>query len=169
MLRLSTIPLVATTLLLSSLLGCHKSDPAPDAPPAIEAALKTGSYKLDGQLVNCQADCASAQDYDSNNNPVDKLFVHLNTLDGNGTAVQVATVTFWKPLNTAASNYKLQYVFWRDQSVRPRKQRTYDTDLRFRLTPTPSGYSGNFEAKAGASADFPSSSTMLEGAFNAQF
>ncbi len=47
--RLLATPLVATTLLLST-LGCAKKD---DATPA--STSNTGSYKLNGRTVNCQA------------------------------------------------------------------------------------------------------------------
>jgi hypothetical protein len=163
-----TLLALAATLVLTGATACSKKDDATPV-PAITAALDMGSYKLDGQATTCHAKCFVAEDYDSNHQPIDKLFVYLAGGTNPTILNEFTTLTFTKPFGAAKSAYQLQQVNVRSQYGTPSYSRDYFSALRYSLTATSTGFAGNFEATASPSPAYPTSSSLTEGAFNAQY
>ncbi len=91
--RLLATPLVAATLLLST-LGCSKKDD----PTA--RSINTGTYTLDGVVTPCQVTVGI------NSNGADYLYLRLTPTDPQRTG-ELVFVYFSKPLGTPFSAYVL--------------------------------------------------------------
>lgn len=94
--RLLTTPLLAAGLLLST-LGCSKKDETP-------APLGTGSYKLDNQVVTCQAR-ASTSAGTSGSTPLYFVTVYLSTTPTPAGGQQQLQLTYFR------SNPSVPYQF----------------------------------------------------------
>ena len=97
-LRLLTTPLVAATLLLST-LGCAKKDAA--APTA------TGSYKLDGVLKTCEVTSAFYAASSGTQAADDQLTVTLTTTPQPASGQERVVLTFGKRPGQAPAAYQL--------------------------------------------------------------
>lgn len=134
-LSLLSLPFVAAVLLTGT-LGCSKKDePAPPAPTA-------GSYKLDGQLKNCQVittlTTSSGQDY---------LSVLLNTTPEPSNGWEQLQLLLGKDTSQPASAYKAVVFRFTKASI---TTVVYDapTLAQFTLTSTSNGLSGTFTTTA---------------------
>jgi hypothetical protein len=98
-LRLLATPLVAATLLLST-LGCSKKQEA--AAPAA-----TGSYKLDGVVKTCQVTALSVPASSATQVPGDQLLVTLTTTPQPAGGPEGVVLTFSKPFGQVPAAYQL--------------------------------------------------------------
>jgi hypothetical protein len=95
-LHLLTIPLLTSSLLLST-LSCSKKD---DATP-----LDTGSYKLDGKLKNCKAE-TDERSFTIGSRDYKALTVYLTTTPQPATGAEVLKLTFVKYASLADTTYR---------------------------------------------------------------
>ncbi|RZJ90735.1 MAG: hypothetical protein EOO60_08655 [Hymenobacter sp.] len=96
--RLLATPLVAATLLLST-LGCSKKEAAA---PAV-----TGSYKLDGVVKTCQVTALSVPASSSTQVPGDQLLLTLITTPQPAGGPEGIVLTFSKPFGQPPAAYQL--------------------------------------------------------------
>jgi hypothetical protein len=94
--RLLTIPLLATGLLLST-LGCSKKDAA--------TPIDMGSYKLDKELKNCKAE-TDERSYTIGSNDYKALTVYLTTTPQPASGAEVLKLTFVKYASLADTTYR---------------------------------------------------------------
>jgi hypothetical protein len=95
-LRLLAKPLVAATLLLNT-LGCSKKEPAPQ--------MNTGSYKISGQLKNCQV-AASLRSLAGQ----DHLTVKFTTTPQPASGSELLNIEFIKPTGQPDSAFKFLWI-----------------------------------------------------------
>ena len=137
-LRLLTTPLLATSLLLSTLACSKKDDPA-------AAAVGTGSYKLDGSTITCQAK-AYPSSATSGGLTYDYLEIDLTTTPQPASGVETLKLFFFKQGGQSSNAYQLNDValFTKGNTTSP----YYFANDVTTLTPTNGGFSGTFSAKA---------------------
>ena len=117
--RLLTTPLVAATLLLST-LGCSKKDAATPS--------NSGSYKLDGVLRSCTA-TAYIRTVPTSSYSIDILTVYLTTTPQPTSGEENLKVIFIKRSGQAdtAYHYDYMYLYTKGETVFPAA--TYTSDL----------------------------------------
>ena len=135
--RHSLAPPLAAVLLLGT-LGCSKKD----EPVPIASTLITGSYKLDGQLVTCQA---KAFEYPNRTGFYqDQLQIQLNTVSTSG-SIDNLLLSFSKGISSPLSTYYFDGVLHmtRSSSNASLQTRSYLSNASFTLVATAGGgYSG---------------------------
>lgn len=99
-LRLFTTPLLAATLVLST-LGCATKADDP-TPPTPTPASGTGSYTVDGLSVTCKATFYKS----STNTGLDYLLIYLVTTPEPSTGPKKLTLTFTKRPSEPVSAYE---------------------------------------------------------------
>ena len=157
-LRLLTAPLLATGLLLSTLGCAKKEEPAPAAPDP-----NTGSYKLDGQLVSCQA---KAFEYPNRTGVYqDQLQIQLTIASASG-SIDNLLLGFSKSVGGPLSAYYFDGILHMTAPSNASLQtRSYLSNPSFTLSRTASGgYSGTFSATSPGLSSV-ASSVVTEGVF----
>ncbi len=151
-LRLFPTPLLAATLLLST-LGCAKKDD-----PATPAA-GTGSYKLDGTAKSCRA-AASLSAGSIGSQRYDFLDLSLTTTPQPGAGAETLILHLYKVPGAAASTYQLNNLGLYTKGNSP--PYTF-AGTAFALTATSEGgVSGTFSAVvSAASSSIPGPYTTL--------
>jgi hypothetical protein len=136
--RLLTTPLLATTLLLST-LGCSKKDD-----PAA-ASVGTGSYKLDATTITCQAK-AYPSSATSGGLTYDYLEIDLTTTPQPASGAETLKLYFFKQGGQSSSAYQLNDIalFTKGNTTSP----YYFANQVTTLTPNNGGFSGSFSGQA---------------------
>ncbi|MGI4865359.1 MAG: hypothetical protein ACRYFZ_15665 [Janthinobacterium lividum] len=157
-LHLLATPLVATILLLSTLACSKKDEPAPTTPNP-----NTGSYKLDGQLVSCQA---KAFEYPNRTGVYqDQLQIQLTIASASGT-IDNLLLGFSKNVGSPLSAYYFDGILHMTANSNASLQtRSYLSNTNFTLSRTAGGgYSGTFSATSSGLGGV-ASSLVTEGVF----
>jgi hypothetical protein len=136
-LRLLTTPLLAIGLLFST-LGCSKKDD-----PAA-ASVGTGSYKLDGTTITCQAK-AYPSSATSGGLTYDYLEIDLTTTPQPTSGAETLKLFFFKQGGQSSNAYQLNdlALFTKGNTASP----YYFANDVTTLTSTTGGFSGTFSAK----------------------
>jgi hypothetical protein len=152
-LRLLATPLVAATLLLST-LGCSKKE---DAQPTTTS---TGSYKLDGAARNCQTK-AYVSSSSSGGLTYDYLEVDLTTTPAPASGAEVLKLYYQKSGGQPANAYVLNGI---ELSAKGSTV-SFANNVSTLNTTSGNGYSGTFFATAIRSTTPPPYTTISDGVF----
>jgi hypothetical protein len=149
-LRLLPTPLVAATLLLST-LGCSKKE---DAQPTAS----TASYKLDGATITCQSK-AYTSSATSGGLTTDYLQIHLTTTPEPASGTETLKLYYARQSGQGASSYVLTDATLFREGGKPKYYfATYTTTLS---ATSGGGFSGTFAAKNGSPAGTPPTGTNV--------
>lgn len=159
--RLLATPLVAATLLLST-LGCSKKD---DPTVTTPTTANTGSYKRDGVAV---ASTASAR-YDSfqqNNQTVYVLYINLVESGQGVTDPRIATLEFQSIGSNSTGAFRLYQITYRQQ-YSPTLITTYpaSTTVATVTSAGPSSFSGTFSGTGMLNYAVNTPSVLSDGVF----
>ena len=137
-LRLLTTPLLATSLLLSTLACSKKEDPA-------ATSIGTGSYKLDGATIACQAK-AYPSSATSGGLTYDYLEIDLTTTPQPASGAETLKLFFFKQGGQSSNAYRLNdfALFTKGNTTSP----YYFANDVTTLTTTNGSFSGTFSARA---------------------
>jgi hypothetical protein len=137
--RLLATPLVAATLLLSTLSCTKKGDP-------VASPTNTGTYTLDGVVLPCQV-TVSTHSGTANNLIADYLDIRLTPTSAQHSG-EVVFLYFTKPLNASLSAYELSFITFSSNSASIPYSINYTSpDAAATLSRLSSGgYSGTFSA-----------------------
>jgi hypothetical protein len=152
-LRLLATPLVATTLLLST-LACSKKE---DAQPT---ASNNASYKLDGTARNCQAK-AYVSSASSGGLTYDYLQVELTTTPAPTSGAEVLKLYYQKPGGQPTNAYVLNSI---ELSAKGGIV-SFSNNVSTLNSTSSNGYSGTFSATALRSTPPPPYSYITDGVF----
>jgi hypothetical protein len=141
-LRLLTTPVLAIGLLFSTLACSKKDDPA-------AASVGTGSYKLDGTTITCQAK-AYPSSATSGGLTYDYLEIDLTTTPQPASGTETLKLFFFKQGGQPSNAYQLNdfALFTKGNTTSP----YYFANDVTTLTATNGGFSGTFSAKASSPA-----------------
>lgn len=137
-LRLLTTPILATALLFGTLACSKKDDPA-------ATSVGTGSYKLDGTTITCQAK-AYPSTSTSGGLTYDYLEIDLTTTPQPASGAETLKLFFLKQGGQPSSAYQLNDIslFTKGNTTSP----YYFANDVTTLTTTNGSFSGTFSAKA---------------------
>lgn len=152
-LRLLFTPLVATTLLLST-LGCSKKDDP--ATPAVG----TGSYKVSNRLVTGQSRAALQPVAAGQQTQV--LYIYLSDTPTFQATTQTVLLTFEKPIGQSSTAYQLTAMTYSPDGISNATMVTYANDVTTIRETSTGVFSGTFSGK---STSPYTGSTLSEGVF----